>query len=127
MKQARLSGCSESTRKILPRNCKRYVWSRSLAGVCAALAKTAVLEIRGEVYLSRGAFENINKIRKIDGEPEFANPRNAAAGSLRQLDSTITATRPLQLFTYAWGEVSEDFGLTHSDPATPNEEMGLSC
>ncbi|MEE2954531.1 MAG: NAD-dependent DNA ligase LigA [Pseudomonadota bacterium] len=84
-----------------------------------------VLEIRGEVYLSRGAFENINKMRKIHGEPEFANPRNAAAGSLRQLDSTITAKRPLQLFTYAWGEVSEDFGLTHSDRLLQMKKWGF--
>ncbi len=66
-----------------------------------------VLEIRGEVYLSHEAFAAINKKRKAAGDAVFANPRNAAAGSLRQLDTSITAERPLQMFCYAWGEVSE--------------------
>ncbi|MGQ0550702.1 MAG: NAD-dependent DNA ligase LigA, partial [Armatimonadota bacterium] len=60
-----------------------------------------VLEVRGEVYLPRKTFEAVNAEREARGEPRFANPRNAAAGSLRQLDPHITARRPLQLFVYS--------------------------
>lgn len=74
-----------------------------------------VLEVRGEIYLSHSAFAAINKQREKDGEAIFANPRNAAAGSLRQLDTSITATRPLQIFTYAWGEVSGSLGATQTE------------
>ncbi|MBV9356778.1 MAG: NAD-dependent DNA ligase LigA [Chloroflexi bacterium] len=63
-----------------------------------------VLEVRGEVYLSRKAFEQINDERAAEGMPLFANPRNCAAGSVRQLDSRITARRPLDVFIYALGE-----------------------
>jgi DNA ligase (NAD+) len=62
------------------------------------------LEVRGEVYLSRAAFARINDERASSGQPLFANPRNCAAGSLRQLDSRITAKRPLDVFIYALGE-----------------------
>jgi len=65
----------------------------------------ALLEIRGEVYLSLQAFQKINRDREENGEPPFANPRNAAAGSLRQLDPRITARRPLSLYCYAPGLV----------------------
>jgi DNA ligase (NAD+) len=62
------------------------------------------LEARGEVYLSQHAFQKINDERAAAGQPLFANPRNCAAGSVRQLDSRITARRPLQMFVYAFGE-----------------------
>ena len=62
------------------------------------------LEVRGEVYLSHAAFEKINEERAAAGQPLFANPRNCAAGSVRQLDSRITARRPLGVFIYALGE-----------------------
>jgi DNA ligase (NAD+) len=64
-----------------------------------------LLEVRGEVYLSLAAFQKINNDKQENGEPPFANPRNAAAGSLRQLDPRITASRPLSLFCYAPGFV----------------------
>jgi DNA ligase (NAD+) len=64
------------------------------------------LEVRGEVYLALKAFQKLNEEREEAGEPTFANPRNAAAGSLRQLDSRITAKRPLSIFCYAPGEVA---------------------
>jgi DNA ligase (NAD+) len=64
----------------------------------------SMLEVRGEVYLSRKAFEKINDERASEGLPLFANPRNCAAGSVRQLDPRITAQRPLDVFIYALGE-----------------------
>ena len=62
------------------------------------------LEVRGEVYLSRASFQKINDERAANGQPLFANPRNCAAGSIRQLDSRISARRPLDVFIYALGE-----------------------
>ena len=65
----------------------------------------AVLEIRGEVFMPKAGFERLNERARARGEKTFANPRNAAAGSLRQLDPRITATRPLDMFCYGLGEV----------------------
>ncbi len=66
----------------------------------------AVLEVRGEIYMPKAGFEALNARARKKGEKEFANPRNAAAGSLRQLDPRITATRPLAIYCYGVGEVS---------------------
>ena len=73
-----------------------------------------VLEVRGEVYMTHADFAALNARQEAEGEKIFANPRNSAAGSVRQLDPAITAARPLHFFAYAWGEVSELPAATQS-------------
>jgi DNA ligase (NAD+) len=85
----------------------------------------ARLEVRGEVYLSRAAFQKINREREEEGQPVFANPRNAAAGSLKQLDSAVTARRPLDLFCYGAGIISGIEFETHSQLREAFKEWGL--
>ena len=83
------------------------------------------MEIRGEVFLPLKAFEKINKEREKTGEPLFANPRNAAAGSLRQLDPRITASRPLDIFCYGVGTVEGIKFKTHREMLQALKSFGL--
>jgi len=83
------------------------------------------LEVRGEVFLSRLAFQKLNREREEEGQPVFANPRNAAAGSLKQLDSTITAKRPLDIFCHGMGEAAGAHFKTHAEFLQALKEWGL--
>ena len=74
----------------------------------------ALMDIRGEVYMSHADFAALNDRNAAKSEKIFANPRNAAAGSLRQLDAGITAARPLRFFAYAWGVLSDPLATTQS-------------
>ncbi len=76
---------------------------RTLGDVPQTIAYRSDIEVRGEVYMTKSGFLKLNQDLKAQGQREFANPRNAAAGSLRQLDADITASRPLKFFAYAQG------------------------
>ena len=89
------------------------------------LSTSTIIEIRGEVYMSKTDFEILNSRNKNFGQKIFANPRNAAAGSLRQLDSSITAKRALKFFAYAIGEVSETRSLSQIDLYKELESYGF--
>ncbi|MCZ2158311.1 NAD-dependent DNA ligase LigA [Bartonella sp. 220] len=84
-----------------------------------------ILEVRGEVYMGQEDFQELNRSQQEKGKLIFANPRNAAAGSLRQLDSRITASRKLQFFAYACGEVSEMFAESQMEMMKKLKEYGF--
>jgi DNA ligase (NAD+) len=87
----------------------------------------AVIEVRGEVYMRRSDFENLNERMERDGGKTFMNPRNAAAGSLRQLDSAITAQRPLRFVAYGIGYVQDGIDLqSHSQSLTLLRDLGFA-
>ena len=85
----------------------------------------ALLEVRGEVYMSHADFTALNERQAEKGEKPFANPRNAAAGSLRQLDAEITAARPLRFFAYSWGKLSEPLARTQFDAIDRLQTLGF--
>jgi DNA ligase (NAD+) len=84
-----------------------------------------IFEARGEVYMRHADFAALNARQAAAGKPVYANPRNFAAGSLRQLDPRMTAERPLQFFAYAWGEVSEPFASTQLGAIEAMGRFGL--
>lgn len=85
-----------------------------------------VLEVRGEVYMTKADFAALNERQAAAGKQIYVNPRNTAAGSLRQLDASITASRPLKFFAYAWGEVSEMPSKTQSGMVDALKDYGFS-
>ena len=85
----------------------------------------SLLEVRGEVFIAKEAFKSLNNERLNENLPPFANPRNAAAGSLRQLDSKITAKRPLEIFVYGVGRVAELVLESHSDVLRTLQTFGF--
>ncbi|MBN1275898.1 MAG: NAD-dependent DNA ligase LigA [Deltaproteobacteria bacterium] len=84
-----------------------------------------LLEVRGEVYMEKGAFEKLNRSRVNEGLPAFANPRNAAAGSLRQLDPRVTAKRPMKMFCYGAGDVRGARFSTQQELMSLLQQLGL--
>ncbi|MEM9755248.1 MAG: NAD-dependent DNA ligase LigA [Pseudomonadota bacterium] len=102
--------------------------ARTVANIPETLPAAApqVLEVRGEVYMTHGDFADLNARQIASGGKVFANPRNAAAGSLRQLDPTITATRPIKFFAYAWGALSEPLAETQAGAIARLAELGFA-
>ncbi len=84
-----------------------------------------ILEVRGEVYMPKKAFAKLNEEKEKNGEPLFANPRNAAAGSLKQLDPKITAKRNLSFFAYSLGQTSEPIAESHYDSLQKLKKFGF--
>jgi DNA ligase (NAD+) len=85
----------------------------------------AVLEVRGEVYMEKAAFAKMNAGLEAEGKQTYVNPRNSAAGALRQLDAKITATRPLRFFAHGWGELSEPLAATQYDSMQRLADFGF--
>jgi len=84
-----------------------------------------ILEVRGEVYMSKADFEALNERQEAAGGKVFANPRNGAAGSLRQKDASVTAARPLRFLAHGWGESSAPLGDTQFDAMKRIESFGI--
>jgi DNA ligase (NAD+) len=85
-----------------------------------------ILEVRGEVYMTHADFAALNAAQEQAGQKPFSNPRNAAAGSLRQLDAQITKARPLLFFAYAWGDLSEPLAPSQSEAVARLRALGFS-
>ncbi len=101
--------------------------ARSVASIPQHIADVPyILEVRGEVYMSHADFAALNVRQSEAGAKVFANPRNAAAGSLRQLDPGITASRPLAFFAYAWGETSDSLGTTQEEALARLRKFGFT-
>jgi len=100
---------------------------RTIRSIPLAVPKDAPprFEVRGEVYLSRAGFKKLNDERAKDGQPLFANPRNAAAGSVRQLDPRVTAKRPLDIYIYALGWTEGTVPSTHWETLEYLKSLGF--
>ena len=98
---------------------------KTIRSIPLRLNENYTIEVRGEVYMPKKSFENLNKQRKADDELLFANPRNAAAGSLRQLDPRIAASRHLDIFLYGIGDYGSTGIQTHSEGLDLLEKLGL--
>ncbi len=101
---------------------------KTITDVPKSLPKDApdILEVRGEIYMRRGDFMALNQKQEEEGKQVFANPRNAAAGSVRQLNAEITKSRPIHLFGYALGEVSTPFAKTQKEIRDKLSAWGFS-
>ncbi len=100
--------------------------ARTIADIPARIdGAPEVLEVRGEVYMSHEDFAALNERQVTRGERTFANPRNAAAGSLRQLDPAITRSRPLRFFAYGWGALSSPLAETQSGAVARLNTLGF--
>ena len=84
-----------------------------------------VVEVRGEIYMDRAAFKRLNERQREAGKQLFANPRNAAAGAVRQIDPKVTRARPLSFLAYAWGEVSQPLGRTMTEVRQRFQDWGF--
>ena len=84
-----------------------------------------ILEVRGEIYMTKADFEALNQRQEAVGGKIFANPRNAAAGSLRQKDPSVTASRPLRFYAHGWGELSEPLGMLQLPAMKKIESFGF--
>ena len=101
--------------------------ARTIADIPQRLCHApAILEVRGEVYMGHDDFAALNARQAALGGKIFANPRNAAAGSLRQLDAAITRARPLRFFAYAWGALSAPLAATQSGAIARLADMGFA-
>jgi DNA ligase (NAD+) len=99
---------------------------RTIADIPQALkGAPAVLEVRGEVYMEKAAFAAMNARLEQAGKQTYVNPRNAAAGALRQLDAKITATRPLRFFAHGWGELSAPLADTQFESMERLKQFGF--
>lgn len=98
---------------------------KTIRSIPLRLTRPVSLEVRGEAYMPKGAFEKLNKEREERGEPLFANPRNSAAGSLRQLDPKIAASRQLDTFIYSIGDLQGETVESHSEGLALLEELGF--
>ncbi len=99
---------------------------RTIADIPHAIkGAPAVLEVRGEVYMEKVAFAKMNASLEKEGKQTYVNPRNSAAGALRQLDPKITAARPLRFFAHGWGEISEPLAETQFDSAQRLVKLGF--
>ena len=101
--------------------------AKAVSGIPHTLPADApeVLEVRGEVYMLWAAFEALNSAQAASGGKIFANPRNAAAGSLRQIDSGITASRPLAFYAHGWGELSAPLGTSQHEVMRRLQSFGF--